>query len=67
MLSSIIKIAFTALALAFWQLFGQPLWNAWIESQGKAVGFGETALGWAIVLTVAWIVSGLVTRRMRKE
>jgi hypothetical protein len=67
MLSSIIKVAFTALALAFWQLFGQPLWNAWIESQGKAVGFGETALGWFMVLSVAWVVSALVTRRMKRN
>jgi hypothetical protein len=65
MLSSIIKIAFTALALAFWQLFGQPLWNKWIENMGHTVGFAETFLGWFTVLCVAWILSGLVTRRMK--
>ena len=65
MLSQLVKIAFTALALAFWQLFGQPLWNRWIESMGRTVGFAETFLGWFIVLSVAWIMSGFVTKRMK--
>jgi hypothetical protein len=63
-LGSIVKIAVTAITLAIWQLFGQPLWNAWIESQGKAVGFGEVALGWAIILSIAWVLSSLVTRKI---
>ena len=66
MLSQLVKIAFTALALAFWQLFGQPLWNRWIESMGHSVGFAETFLGWFIVLCVAWILAGLATGRMRE-
>jgi hypothetical protein len=66
MLKQLIKIAFTALALAFWQLFGQPLWNKWIESTGHTVGFAETFLGWFIVLCVAWVLAGLATRRMRE-
>jgi hypothetical protein len=65
MLKQLVKIAFTALALAFWQLFGQPLWNKWITSMGHSVGFAETFLGWFIVLCVAWILAGLVTRRMK--
>jgi len=64
MIGSLVKIAFTALALAAWQLFFQPLWNSWIQSQGHTVGFGETALGYAIALSTAWLFSALVVRRL---
>ena len=62
MLKSIIKILFTALAVTIWQMFLQPLWNRWIESQGHTVGFGETLLGWTIALTVAWILASVASR-----
>jgi len=60
--SSLVKAAFLALALAAWQLFLQPLWNAFIQAQGRTVGFGETALGYFIVIVVAWGLASLVTR-----
>jgi hypothetical protein len=66
-LKTIVKVAFTALALAFWQLFGQQFWNSWLQSRGVNVGFTETFLGYFIVLSVAWAVSSLATRGMRES
>ncbi len=63
----LIKSAFLGLALAAWQLFLQPLYNRWIESQGRAVGFGETALGYTVVILATWTVASLVTRRLSSD
>jgi hypothetical protein len=63
-LGTFVKSAFLALALAAYQLFFQGLWNKWIELQGKSVGFGETALGYFIVISIAWILAAIVTRAL---
>jgi hypothetical protein len=63
MIGALVRTCFLALALTVWQLFLQPLWNKWIEAQGHTVGFGETFLGYFIVIAAAWIISALATRR----
>jgi len=60
---ALIRVCFLALALTAWQLFLQPLWNKWLEAQGHVVGFGETFLGYFIVIAAAWILSAVVTRK----
>gem|GEM_PF-2142064 len=64
MVASLIRVCFLALALTVWQLFLQHLWNKWLEAQGHAVGFGETFLGYFIVIVSAWILSAIVTRKV---
>jgi hypothetical protein len=63
-LGALVKATFLALALSLWQLFLQPMYNSWIELQGKAVGFGEVMLGYLCVILVAWLLAALVTRSL---
>jgi hypothetical protein len=63
-LSTLVKACFLALALTAWQLFLQPLYNEWIQMQGRAVGFGETMLGYVVVILVAWTLAALVMRTL---
>jgi len=67
MIGTLIKALFLAAALAVWQLFLQPLWDGWIQGMGRAVGFGETLLGYFMVILTAWFLAELVVRRMKKE
>ena len=61
---TIVKAAIMSMTLAAWKVVGEPLWRAYIESQGGAVGAGELALGYFAVILLSWGVSGLITRRM---
>ncbi|RLI00058.1 hypothetical protein DRO19_00590 [Candidatus Bathyarchaeota archaeon] len=63
----VIKAAIMALGIAAWNLFGLPAYQAWIESQGKAMGFGETAFGYFIAILVSWGAASLVSRRFGEE
>jgi ABC-type transport system involved in cytochrome c biogenesis permease subunit len=67
LLSGLVKSAILAMALATWQLFLQPIWNRWIESQGRAVGWGETMLGYFIVIFFAWTLSAILTRSIDRR
>ena len=61
---AIVKAAITSMALAAWRIAGEPLWRAYIEGQGGAVGAGELALGYFAVILASWGISELITRRM---
>ena len=65
--SKIIQIAIFALFLGTWELYGKPLYFGWVKSQGAPLGLGEVSLGYFIFLSLATIVSTLITWRMRKR
>jgi len=64
MIGTIVKAAILAMALAVWQVFVQPLYNAWLENMGKPTGVGETMLGYFVVILAAWLIAALITRRL---
>jgi len=63
----VIKAAVMALGIAAWNLFGLPAYQAWIESQGRAMGFGETAFGYFIAILISWGAASLVSRRFGED
>lgn len=60
---NIIKILVMSAALAFWELFGKGMYSGWVISQGHTMGFGETMLGYFVVLTVGYILAFVITKK----
>lgn len=61
---TIVKAAIMSLTLAAWKVVGEPVWKAYVEGQGAAVGAGELALGYFAMILCSWGISALITRRM---
>lgn len=42
--------------LAFWNLYGQKWYQAYLEAQGKTMGINEVAFGYLILFMFSWII-----------
>ena len=60
---TLIQGAILSLALAFYTVVFQPMYNAWLETIGRNVGIGETALGFFLVFLISWFVTNVLTRK----
>ena len=50
------------LFLTAYQMYGQPLWNGWLQSQGQTVGFLETFGGYALAIMLGLFARFMVWR-----
>jgi predicted membrane protein len=67
MIGTLLKIAIIALFLTVYDLFIKPLYHAWLTSQGKMVGFGETLLGLFATLTASYVTAVITDRYVRRR
>jgi len=63
----IIQGAVLSLALAFYTVLFQPSYERWLESMGRTVGVGETALGFFIVFCISYFVTHVLTRKLEVD
>lgn len=63
----LIQGAVLSLALAFYTIVFQPMYNQWIEDMGRTVGVGETALGFFIVFCISYFVTHVLTRKLEVD
>jgi len=50
------------MALAGWQLYGLPIYKAYLESQGKIMGFWELTFSYLAVFIITWLVGWIFLR-----
>ena len=63
----LIQGAILSLALAFYSVVFQPMYNQWLESMGRTIGIGETALGYFIVFCISYFVTHVLTRKLEVD
>lgn len=61
---NLIKALVVSFALAIYQVWGLPIWASTITNMGAPLGVGEAAIGYLIVLIVAFVTSNWLTRNM---
>lgn len=48
--------------LSFWELYGKPLYQAWLESQGRMLGFWELTLAYVGIFATGWVLGRIIFR-----
>ena len=62
MLRRFARWCLTSMALAGWQLYGLPIYKAYLESQGKIMGFWELTFSYLAVFIITWLVGWIFLR-----
>ncbi len=63
----LLQILIMSGVLASWELFFKDIWTGYVTSSGHSVGFGETMLGYFMVMSVGYVLSVVVTRRYSED
>jgi len=61
---NLVQAAILSMALGVYQVLGLPAWNNFVAGSGAPLGVGEEAVGYFIVICVAFLVSWWITRNM---
>jgi len=64
---ALITALILSFALAIYSIWFQPLWNSYLESQGRQIGVAETAMGYFITIMITYAVNYFVTRKLEVE
>jgi hypothetical protein len=67
MIRIFIRLMVFAAFLAGWEVYGKPLYLAYLEAQGAPYGFGEAMIGYMIPLALATLVAAFLNRRLHHE
>ncbi len=59
----LLQILIMSGVLATWELFLKDMWANYVTSSGHSLGFGETMLGYFMVMTVGYLLGVIITRR----